>query len=53
MNPHCPCGRATALADCCGPYLSGAPAPDAERLMRSRYTAYVLEDEAYLLTTWH
>ena len=21
--------------------------------MRSRYTAYVLRDEAYLLTTWH
>lgn len=27
--------------------------PDAESLMRSRYTAYVLNNEAYLLATWH
>jgi SEC-C motif-containing protein len=31
----------------------GAPAPDAESLMRSRYTAFVLERDAYLLATWH
>ena len=55
----CPCGRRTAgrrllsLAECCGPWLAGAPAPDAERLMRSRYSAFVLGDEAYLLATWH
>jgi SEC-C motif-containing protein len=29
------------------------PAPDAESLMRSRYSAFVLEDAAYLLATWH
>jgi SEC-C motif-containing protein len=29
------------------------PAPTAERLMRSRYTAFVLEDEAHLLRSWH
>ncbi len=28
-------------------------APDAEALMRSRYSAYVLKLEAYLLDTWH
>jgi SEC-C motif-containing protein len=28
-------------------------APDAESLMRSRYTAYVLGLEDYLLATWH
>ena len=34
--------------------LSGdARAQTAEQLMRSRYTAYVLGDEAYLLRTWH
>jgi SEC-C motif domain protein len=27
-------------------------APDAERLMRSRYSAYVLRLEDYLLATW-
>ncbi len=30
-----------------------ARAQTAEQLMRSRYTAYVLGDEAYLLRTWH
>jgi SEC-C motif domain protein len=54
MNPTaCPCGSATALADCCGRLHGGAPAADAEQLMRSRYSAYVLGDEAYLLATWH
>jgi SEC-C motif-containing protein len=42
-----------ALAHCCGPLLGGAPAPDAEALMRSRYTAFVLEDARHLLASWH
>ena len=29
------------------------PAPDAESLMRSRYSAFVRENAAYLLATWH
>jgi SEC-C motif-containing protein len=38
---------------CCGRYLSGAAsAPNAEALMRSRYSAYSLNDEAYLRATW-
>lgn len=56
----CPCGRPDArgrplpLAACCGRYLDGpAPAPDAESLMRSRYSAYVLRRDAYLRDTWH
>jgi SEC-C motif-containing protein len=49
----CPCGG-PALATCCGPYLDGqAVAPTAEALMRSRYTAYTLQDEDYLRATWH
>jgi len=48
----CPCG-ATDYAACCGRYHDGAPAPDAATLMRSRYSAYVLKLEAYLLSTWH
>jgi SEC-C motif-containing protein len=31
----------------------GVFAPSAEALMRSRYTAYVLKLEDYLLQTWH
>ena len=58
----CPCGRRDArgrpvpFARCCGPYLADfthTPAPGAERLMRSRYAAFVLEDAPYLLATWH
>lgn len=48
----CPCGG-KSLDSCCGPYLAGKPAPTADLLMRSRYTAYALGDEQYLLETWH
>ncbi|MEO6351577.1 MAG: YchJ family metal-binding protein [Oxalobacteraceae bacterium] len=53
----CPCGGGDGgrvFAACCEPFLTGAQvAPDAEALMRSRYTAYTLRDEAYLRATWH
>lgn len=48
----CPCGGGDYDA-CCGRWHVGAAAPDAEALMRSRYSAYVLGDSAYLLATWH
>lgn len=38
----CPCGTSLALADCCGPIISGVLAPTPEALMRSRYSAFVL-----------
>ena len=58
----CPCGRTDArarpmtYAACCGRYLDHCdeqPAPDAESLMRSRYSAFVLQRADYLLATWH
>ena len=54
----CPCGSGLALAECCGPIVSGErPALTAEALMRSRYTAYVLCDVAHLKRSldprWH
>lgn len=64
--PMCPCcgyagvtakplgGSNKKYADCCGRYLDdGEVAPTAEALMRSRYTAYTLDREDYLLATWH
>lgn len=49
----CPCGSGRAFAECCGPFLSGAAAaPTPEALMRSRYTAYAVGDDAYVLSTW-
>ncbi len=49
----CPCGLPQAYDQCCGRYHSGTAAPTAEALMRSRYSAFVKRDEAYLLRTWH
>ncbi|MEP7763711.1 YchJ family protein [Sanguibacter sp. 25GB23B1] len=50
----CPCGRGEPYGDCCGPFhLGAANAPSAERLMRSRYSAFVVGDVPYLLATWH
>lgn len=52
----CPCGSAQPYAACCGRWHAGPnhlQAPDALALMRSRYSAYVLGLEAYLLDTWH
>lgn len=56
----CFCGRKNKnqlllLSQCCGRYLDHfdrMPAPDAESLMRSRYSAFVLGREDYLKKTW-
>ncbi len=50
---RCPCASGDVFGGCCGPLLDGAPAPTAERLMRSRYTAFGLQDAGHLLRTWH
>jgi SEC-C motif domain protein len=49
----CPCDSSRTFAKCCGRWHAGAPAPDAQSLMRSRYSAFVLCNEQYLLSTWH
>lgn len=49
----CPCGRPHPYAKCCGVHHAGKPAADAASLMRSRYSAFVLQREDYLLATWH
>lgn len=50
----CPCGSIKPFTACCALYVEGnTPAPTAEALMRSRYTAYTLLNEDYLLATWH
>lgn len=59
-NSPCPCGktfgkRVAAYSECCGRYVEdyeNTPAPTAESLMRSRYTAFVLQRADYLLATW-
>ena len=52
----CPCGLPAAYLQCCGRFHAGPlrlAAPDAEALMRSRYSAFVRELADYLLDTWH
>jgi SEC-C motif domain protein len=60
----CPCGHPVKLpggpvrpyGSCCGRWHHGpeqGQAPDAQALMRSRYSAYTLDLLDYLLATWH
>lgn len=66
MTIPCPCGRTSThsattakpqplhFSACCGPFLEeNIPAPDAQALMRSRYSAFVFQRADYLLATWH
>lgn len=53
MKHACPCHSGKSYADCCQPLHAGQAAPDAERLMRSRYSAYALKLPDYILQTWH
>ncbi|MEI8303125.1 MAG: YchJ family metal-binding protein [Burkholderiales bacterium] len=53
---RCPCDSGLSLSACCGRWHAGAlhlQAPDPSSLMRSRYSAFVLGLEDYLLATWH
>ncbi|WP_142122545.1 YchJ family protein [Arthrobacter sp. SLBN-122] len=48
------CLSGEPYAECCGRFHSGrAPAATSEQLMRSRYSAFVLLNEDYLLRTHH
>lgn len=50
----CPCGRPSTYARCCGVFHRGeAEAPDAESLMRSRYSAFARGEVEYLWRTLH
>lgn len=52
----CPCGSGLPYANCCARWHAGPEhlqAPDAQALMRSRYSAYALGLGGYLLATWH
>jgi SEC-C motif-containing protein len=53
LQQPCPCGSGREYSDCCLPLHQGQAAADPESLMRSRYTAFVLELEDYLLASWH
>ncbi len=51
---NCPCGHPVPYEKCCGRLHRGeAAAATPEELMRSRYSAFAVRDEGYLLRTWH
>ena len=50
----CPCGLGPSFGACCGRFTgTDVPAPTAELLMRSRFTAYARKDVGHLRDTWH
>lgn len=49
----CMCGSGRAADACCARFHAGEAAPTPEALMRSRYSAFVLDLREYLLATWH
>ena len=50
----CPCCSGKPYGDCCNVFLgSTTPTATAEQLMRSRYTAFVLQKAQYLVDTHH
>lgn len=50
----CPCKSGATFRDCCGPFLRGAASPPtAEKLMRSRFTAFAVGATDYVWATLH
>lgn len=56
MDPTapCPCGAEELFGRCCLPlHLGERHAETAEELMRSRYSAYAVDNLDYVWQTWH
>ena len=54
METYCYCKSGLSFTTCCEPFLLKHKAPALPvALMRSRYTAYVLHNAAYLMQTTH
>ncbi len=49
----CPCQSGKAYYECCEVYHQGEIPITAESLMRSRFTAFTYQLEAYLSESWH
>lgn len=51
---NCYCGTELSFENCCKPVIEGIKkAIAAEQLMRSRYSAYCIQDADYLVKTTH
>lgn len=49
----CPCQSGQLFQACCQSVIEKHSAKTAEQLMRSRFTAFALEDADYLSASWH
>ena len=52
-NVQCPCYSGKKYKKCCRPLHQGQKIDDPVRLMRSRYSAYVLKNINYIEATMH
>lgn len=53
-SKDCACGSGETFQHCCAPYIVGTKQPEtAERLLRSRYTAFSKHQVDYILSTHH
>lgn len=53
-NTICYCGSQKLYKECCYPFISGNLKPETpEQLMRSRYSAFLIKDIEYLISTHH
>lgn len=52
LDDKCPCGTEELFKDCCNVYITGEKAaPTAQKLMRSRYSAFVVQEPEYIFET--
>jgi SEC-C motif-containing protein len=49
----CPCGLDQPYGDCCARAHRGRQPATAEELMRARFSAFTLDEAAYVLSSWH
>ncbi|WP_395342423.1 YchJ family protein [Ningiella sp. W23] len=49
---NCFCGSQVDFASCCQPYHKGKLAPNAQVLMRSRFSAYAVKNYQYIARTY-
>ena len=52
-NTLCPCHSNEKYKKCCQPYHKGIFPSNAQKLMRSRYSAFAMEMADYIMTTTH
>jgi len=53
QNKHCHCGSEKSFIDCCQPIIEQQQlAQNAERLMRSRFSAFKVQDNQWLSLSW-